>query len=151
MLQPLDPIMPAILKLSEGMPYLESLNIFSLIFLIRSGTPTTCASSARRPTSAEKQGTWRYVFWSSFMLTSVKSISCSEFFAVYNAVNPATDDREMYIKCILILSVKVWFFFVISFLRLYCYRCDQEAGGGDTFNPEELVCGGCSDVSQVFR
>ena len=107
MLQPLDPIMPAILKLSEGMPYLESLNIFSLIFLIRSGTPTTCASSARRPTSAEKQGTWRYVFWSSFMLTSVKSISCSEFFAVYNAVNPATDDREMYIKCILILSVKV--------------------------------------------
>ena len=99
--------MPAILKLSEGMPYLESLNIFSLIFLIRSGTPTTCASSVRRPTSAEKQGTWRYVFWSSFMLTSVKSISCSEFFAVYNAVNPATDDREMYIKCIIILSVKV--------------------------------------------
>ena len=28
-------------------------------------------------------------------------------------------------------------------------RCDLEAGGGDTFNPEELVCGGCSDVSQV--
>ena len=28
-------------------------------------------------------------------------------------------------------------------------RCDIEAGGGDTFNPEELVCGGCSDVSQV--
>jgi E3 ubiquitin-protein ligase MYCBP2 len=28
-------------------------------------------------------------------------------------------------------------------------RCDQEAGGGDTFNPEELVCGGCSDVSQA--
>ena len=29
-------------------------------------------------------------------------------------------------------------------------RCDIEAGGGDTFNPEELVCGGCSDVSQVI-
>ena len=28
-------------------------------------------------------------------------------------------------------------------------RCDIEAGGGDSFNPEELVCGGCSDVSQV--
>jgi len=28
-------------------------------------------------------------------------------------------------------------------------RCDLEAGGGDTFNPEELVCGGCSDVSQA--
>ena len=28
-------------------------------------------------------------------------------------------------------------------------RCDLEAGGGDGFNPEELVCGGCSDVSQV--
>ena len=28
-------------------------------------------------------------------------------------------------------------------------RCDIEAGGGDIFNPEELVCGGCSDVSQV--
>ena len=28
-------------------------------------------------------------------------------------------------------------------------RCDLEAGGGDAFNPEELVCGGCSDVSQV--
>ena len=28
-------------------------------------------------------------------------------------------------------------------------RCDQEAGAGDVFNPEELVCGGCSDVSQV--
>ena len=27
-------------------------------------------------------------------------------------------------------------------------RCDIEAGG-DSFNPEELVCGGCSDVSQV--
>lgn len=29
-------------------------------------------------------------------------------------------------------------------------RCDIEAGAGDTFNPEELVCGGCSDVSQVM-
>jgi len=28
-------------------------------------------------------------------------------------------------------------------------RCDQEAGAGDVFNPEELVCGGCSDVSQA--
>ena len=28
-------------------------------------------------------------------------------------------------------------------------RCDLEAGAGDDFNPEELVCGGCSDVSQV--
>ena len=28
-------------------------------------------------------------------------------------------------------------------------RCDLEAGAGDAFNPEELVCGGCSDVSQV--
>jgi E3 ubiquitin-protein ligase MYCBP2 len=28
-------------------------------------------------------------------------------------------------------------------------RCDQEAGVGDVFNPEELVCGGCSDVSQA--
>ena len=28
-------------------------------------------------------------------------------------------------------------------------RCDIDAGAGDTFNPEELVCGGCSDVSQV--
>ena len=28
-------------------------------------------------------------------------------------------------------------------------RCDLEAGAGDSFNPEELVCGGCSDVSQV--
>ena len=28
-------------------------------------------------------------------------------------------------------------------------RCDLDAGAGDTFNPEELVCGGCSDVSQV--
>ena len=28
-------------------------------------------------------------------------------------------------------------------------RCDLDARAGDTFNPEELVCGGCSDVSQV--
>ena len=28
-------------------------------------------------------------------------------------------------------------------------RCDFDAGAGDTFNPEELVCVGCSDVSQV--
>ena len=28
-------------------------------------------------------------------------------------------------------------------------RCDLDAGAGDAFNPEELVCGGCSDVSQV--
>jgi len=28
-------------------------------------------------------------------------------------------------------------------------RCDLDAGAGDTFNPEELVCGGCSDVSQA--
>ena len=28
-------------------------------------------------------------------------------------------------------------------------RCDLEAGGADTYNPEELVCGGCSDVSQA--
>ena len=28
-------------------------------------------------------------------------------------------------------------------------RCDLDAGVGDAFNPEELVCGGCSDVSQV--
>ena len=28
-------------------------------------------------------------------------------------------------------------------------RCDLDAGGGDAFNPEELVCGGCSDVSQA--
>mgnify|MGYP001314628556 CR=1 FL=1 len=26
-------------------------------------------------------------------------------------------------------------------------RCDLGAGAGDAFNPEELVCGGCSDVS----
>ena len=30
-------------------------------------------------------------------------------------------------------------------------RCDIDAGAGDTFNPEELVCGGCSDVSQVGK
>ena len=28
-------------------------------------------------------------------------------------------------------------------------RCDLEAGAADTYNPEELVCGGCSDVSQA--
>ena len=28
-------------------------------------------------------------------------------------------------------------------------RCDLDAGIGDAFNPEELVCGGCSDVSQA--
>ena len=28
-------------------------------------------------------------------------------------------------------------------------RCDLDAGAGDAFNPEELVCGGCSDVSQA--
>ena len=28
-------------------------------------------------------------------------------------------------------------------------RCDLEAGQGDSFNPEELVCGACGDVSQV--
>ena len=35
-----------------------------------------------------------------------------------------------------------------------CFKCGKayfggEAGAGDAFNPEELVCGGCSDVSQV--
>ena len=28
-------------------------------------------------------------------------------------------------------------------------RRDLDAGAGDAFNPEELVCGGCSDVSQA--
>eukprot|EP00095_Tigriopus_kingsejongensis_P005847 maker-scaffold697_size109876-snap-gene-0.24 protein:Tk05847 transcript:maker-scaffold697_size109876-snap-gene-0.24-mRNA-1 annotation:"e3 ubiquitin-protein ligase mycbp2 isoform x1" len=28
-------------------------------------------------------------------------------------------------------------------------QCDAEAGVGDDYNPEELVCGGCSDVSQA--
>jgi len=32
--------------------------------------------------------------------------------------------------------------------NLFCFRCDLEAGK-DSYNPEELVCGGCSDVSQV--
>jgi E3 ubiquitin-protein ligase MYCBP2 len=28
-------------------------------------------------------------------------------------------------------------------------QCDADAGLGDTYNPEELVCGGCSDVSRA--
>eukprot|EP00094_Tigriopus_californicus_P010528 TCALIF_10156-PA protein Name:"Similar to MYCBP2 E3 ubiquitin-protein ligase MYCBP2 (Homo sapiens)" AED:0.02 eAED:0.04 QI:14/0.77/0.5/1/0.88/0.8/10/0/4914 len=28
-------------------------------------------------------------------------------------------------------------------------QCDADAGQGDDYNPEELVCGGCSDVSQA--
>ena len=28
-------------------------------------------------------------------------------------------------------------------------QCDADAGQGDDYNPEELVCGGCSDVSRA--
>ena len=28
-------------------------------------------------------------------------------------------------------------------------QCDADAGLGDDYNPEELVCGGCSDVSRA--
>ena len=28
-------------------------------------------------------------------------------------------------------------------------RCDAEAGAGDDYDPTELVCGACSDVSRA--
>ena len=28
-------------------------------------------------------------------------------------------------------------------------RCDEQAAGGDVYDPTELVCGGCSDVSMA--
>ncbi|XP_076446720.1 E3 ubiquitin-protein ligase MYCBP2-like isoform X7 [Babylonia areolata] len=28
-------------------------------------------------------------------------------------------------------------------------RCEEQAGGGDVYDPKELVCGGCSDVSRA--
>ena len=28
-------------------------------------------------------------------------------------------------------------------------RCDEQAVGGDVYDPTELVCGGCSDVSMA--
>ena len=28
-------------------------------------------------------------------------------------------------------------------------RCGDQAGGGDVYDPKELVCGGCSDVSRA--
>ena len=30
-------------------------------------------------------------------------------------------------------------------------QCDADAGQGDDFNPEELVCGACSDVSRYVK
>ncbi len=38
---------------------------------------------------------------------------------------------------------------ILLFISVLRFRCDLEAGK-DSYNPEELVCGGCSDVSQVL-
>ena len=39
-----------------------------------------------------------------------------------------------------------------SFLQAYYggeARCDEQVGAGDDFDPSELVCGACSDVSRA--
>ena len=39
-----------------------------------------------------------------------------------------------------------------NFLQAYYggeARCEEQAGGGDVYDPKELVCGGCSDVSRA--
>ena len=28
-------------------------------------------------------------------------------------------------------------------------RCDEQAGAGDSYDPQELVCGACSDVTMA--
>lgn len=40
----------------------------------------------------------------------------------------------------------------VDFLQAYFggeARCDAEAGQGDDYDPSELICGACSDVSRA--
>ena len=42
--------------------------------------------------------------------------------------------------------------FVYTCLQAYYggeARCDEQIGGGDQFDPTELVCGACSDVTMA--